>query len=247
MAPPANPADATVVPFFESGGDGPAVRGILHSPPGAPRDALVLTHGAGSSSEAPLLIALADALAQSGWSVLRCDLPFRQASPTGPPRRGAAPRDQEGLRRAVAAMRRLQPGRVCLGGHSYGGRQASLAAAEDPHLADALLLLSYPLHPPDRPAMLRTAHFPRLRTPALFVHGSRDPFGSLDEVRGALGLIPAPTRLLPVEDGTHALATSLARPANSVDLASAPGPGTRRRGPAYMAGAVRAAFLAFVD
>jgi predicted alpha/beta-hydrolase family hydrolase len=66
-------------------------------------------------------------------------------------------------------------------------------------------LLSYPLHPPARPAALRTAHFPGLRIPALFVHGTRDPFGSVDELRAALTLVPAPTRLHVVEGAGHDL------------------------------------------
>jgi uncharacterized protein len=81
-----------------------------------------------------------------------------------------------------------------LGGHSYGGRQASMLAAEEPDLAAGLLLLSYPLHPPRRPARLRTAHFPKLTTPALFVHGTRDPFGSMDEMRAAVDSSPGRTR-----------------------------------------------------
>ena len=96
--------------------------------------------------------------------------------------------------------------RVSLGGHSYGGRQASMLVAEDETIADALLLLSYPLHPPDKPQQLRTAHFANLRTPALFVHGSRDPFGSLDEMRAALSLIPTYTELVAIEGAGHDLA-----------------------------------------
>jgi predicted alpha/beta-hydrolase family hydrolase len=82
-----------------------------------------------------------------------------------------------------------------------------MLAAEEPGLVDCLMLLSYPLHPPQRPDELRTAHFPRLQTPALFVHGVRDGFGSLDELRAALKLIPAPTELLPVTAAGHELMT----------------------------------------
>src|SRR5439155_1404902 len=130
---------------------------------------------------------------------------FRQARPTGPPSPGGAARDREGLRGAVQSMRALVSGRVFLGGHSYGGRQASILAADQPGLADAILLLSYPLHPPGRAAQLRTAHFGNLRTPALFVQGSVDPFGSLDELESARGLIPARTALLAVDGAGHAL------------------------------------------
>ena len=80
-----------------------------------------------------------------------------------------------------------------------------MLAADKPGLVDYLLLLSYPLHPPQRPEELRTAHFPRLQTPALFVHGTRDGFGSIDELGSALKLIPAPTELLPVTGAGHEL------------------------------------------
>jgi predicted alpha/beta-hydrolase family hydrolase len=88
-----------------------------------------------------------------------------------------------------------------VGGHSYGGRQASILASEEPGLADALLLLSYPLHPPKKPASLRTSHFPTLRTSALVAHGTRDPFGTIEELSKALALIPAATRLVTIESG----------------------------------------------
>ena len=177
----------------------------LHRPAAPSGDALVLTHGAGSNADAPLLAALAGALAEQGLTVLRYELPFRRARPTGPPRPADAAADREGLREAVTAMRREVTGRVFLGGHSYGGRQSSVLAAEAPGLADALLLLSYPLHPPRRPGEPRTTHFPGLATPALFVHGARDPFGSLDELEAARRLIPARTALHALEGAGHAL------------------------------------------
>ncbi len=80
-----------------------------------------------------------------------------------------------------------------------------MLAAAEPGLADRLLLLSYPLHPPRRPGELRTAHFPQLQVPALFVHGARDGFGSIDEMAVALKLIPARTELLPVTGAGHEL------------------------------------------
>ncbi len=147
---------------------------------------LVITHGAGSNCESPLLRDVAEAFAEAGFHVLRCDLPYRQLRASGPPFPGAAARDREGLQQAAEAMREITPDYVMLGGHSYGGRQATLLAAETPAVADALLLLSYPLHPPRKPEQLRTQHFPQLRTPALFIHGTRDPFGSIEEMTAAL-------------------------------------------------------------
>lgn len=151
-----------------------------------------------------LLVALAEAFTGAGFTVLRCDLPFRQVRAFGPPRPGDAARDRAGLRNAVAATRRLVSGRVFLGGQSYGGRQASMLLAEE-GIADGLLLLSYPLHPPNRPEQPRTQHLPKLNVPTLLVHGARDPFGSIGEIEAARKLIPARTELLVVDGAGHDL------------------------------------------
>src|SRR5215831_11913382 len=143
----------------------PAVRGFLHEPAQPNGDGLVLTHGAGANCQSKLLIAMAEAFADSGFVVLRCDLPFRQSRPYGPPFPAMAARDREGLRRAVDVLRSQTTGRIFLGGHSYGGRQGSMLAAEQPQPVAGLLLLSYPLHPPRKFDQLRTAHFPQLKTP----------------------------------------------------------------------------------
>jgi hypothetical protein len=166
---------------------------------------MVLTHGAGGNSNAALLVALADAFAHNGVSVLRCDLPYRQRKPSGPPSPADAKRDQQGLKRAVTLMREQCQGRAFLAGSSYGGRQGSMLAASEPNLVDGLLLLSYPLHPPGKATQLRTQHFLALQTPALFVSGTRDTFGTIDELQSAIKLIPAKTELVAVEGAAHGL------------------------------------------
>ena len=181
------------------------MRGFVHRAQGQRTGFIVLTHGAGGNCKAPLLVALAERFAASGLDALRCDLPFRQRRPTGPPSPSDAQRDQDGLRRAVTLMKEKFGGRAFLGGVSYGGRQASMLVATDSALVEALLLLSYPLHPPGRPAQLRTAHFPNLQTPALFVSGTSDAFGSTEELRRAIALIPARTRLVSIEGAAHGL------------------------------------------
>ena len=183
----------------------PFVRGFLHRSAHPNGDGLVLTHGAGSNCQAPLLVALAETFAGAGFTVLRCDLPFRQDRSFGPPGPGEAKRDRAGLRNAIAAVRSLAAGSIYLGGHSYGGRQASMLCAEQPDEAAGLLLLSYPLHPPRKPDQLRTQHFFNLQTPALFVQGVSDPFGSIAEMQQALKLIPAKTKLNSVEGAGHDL------------------------------------------
>jgi predicted alpha/beta-hydrolase family hydrolase len=165
-------------------------------------------------------VALGETFAGHGYVVLRCDLPFRQVRRTGPPFPGNAERDRAGLRHAVAVLRKSVAGRIFLGGHSYGGRQATMFCAAEPELVKpelvkaapdkselvaGLLLLSYPLHPPRKPEQLRIQHLPSLRTPSLFVQGTRDPFGSVEEITNALQLIPAKTELMKVEGAGHDL------------------------------------------
>jgi len=190
----------SVVPFEQ-----PGIRGFLHRPEPAGERGLVLTHGAGGNCRSPLLVAAAEAFCAEGVSVLRCDLPFRQRRATGPPSPSTAVADREGLRRAVEAMRGIVPGQIFLGGQSYGGRQATMLAADAPEIASALLLFSYPLHPPGRPERLRTEHFARLRVPAVFIQGMSDPFGSPAELRSAVSLIPTPTEIIPIAGAGHDL------------------------------------------
>jgi uncharacterized protein len=167
----------------------PPVRGFLHRPSSPSGDGLILTHGAGGNAQMALLVVLAEAFADAGFTVLRCNLPFRQKRAFGPPQAGDAGRDRDGL---------------FLGGQSYGGRQASMLLAEDA-VADGLLLLSYPLHPPGKPEQLRTQHLPDLHVPTLFVEGTRDPFGTIQEIEAARKLIPAKTELVVVEGAGHDL------------------------------------------
>jgi predicted alpha/beta-hydrolase family hydrolase len=195
---------STIREFVDNAVD-PRVRGFLHLPETPGGDGLVLTHGAGSNATAPLLIALAGIFSGAGIMVLRIDLPYRQTKSFGPPGPGDAARDRVGLKNALAALKKIAAGRLFLGGHSYGGRQSSMLCAEEPTLVEGLLLLSYPLHPPRKPEQQRTQHLPDLRTPTLFVHGTRDPFASSAELEQARKMIPAKTKILSLEGAGHDL------------------------------------------
>lgn len=208
---------------FADNSSDPPVRGFLHRPESPSGEGLILTHGAGGNAQMGLLVALAEAFAGAGFAVLRCELPFRQQRSYGPPRPSDAARDREGLKHAVTAMRKLFPGHLFLGGQSYGGRQASMLVAETAvadeagverpaanrkPLADGLLLLSYPLHPPGHPEKPRTQHLAKIEVPSMFVSGTRDPFGTIEEIEAARKLIPAKAFLLPVEGAGHDLGFS---------------------------------------
>lgn len=191
--------------------------GFLHRPPSTPVGGLVLTHGAGRDCNSPLLVSVAAGIAEVGYLVLRCDLRFRQKRRAGPPHPSSAVDDRAGLREALNHLQPLSPGPLYLGGHSYGGRQSSLLMVEpEPPPVAALLLLSYPLHPPRKPDQWRSDHFPRLTTPSLFIHGTRDSFGSPDEMRQALGLYPSSTKtgLILVDGAGHELSARNAKTAD---------------------------------
>jgi uncharacterized protein len=192
------------------------VRAFIHRPGSRGEHGIALTHGASANCETVLLRGLSAALAEAGLTVLRYDLPFRSSRPSGPPRPNDAAKDREGILAVCNSLRRLVNGRVLAGGHSYGGRQTSMVAVETPEMADGLVLLSYPLHPPKHGSEHRTSHFPGLQPACLFVHGTRDPFGSPEEMRSAITAVPGKTELYLVERAGHDL-----NPSKSVEAIAA--------------------------
>jgi hypothetical protein len=195
------------------------IAGIAHEPKGKAKGVVILTHGAGGSRESPLLKKICDEWARRGWLAVRYNLPYRQRRPKGPPS-GSATKDQAGVVEAIKLAHTLTKGPVIAGGHSYGGRMTSMVIADQAAAVDALTLFSYPLHPPGKPERARTDHLPRIAVPTVFTHGTADPFGSLDELRPAAGLIPAPTEIVEVTGARHDLGSkTLDVPVLAVDAA----------------------------
>lgn len=169
-----------------------------------PRAALLLTPGAGADRDQPSLVAVDAAVAACGVVVERMDFPYRKAgrrAPDRPPVLLAAVREGAA---ALAAQARVAPERVLLGGRSMGGRICSMAVA-DGLPALGLVLVSYPLHPPGKPDRLRVEHFPRLAVPCLFVSGTRDAFGTPEELEAHTAAIPGPVTHAWIEGGDHGL------------------------------------------
>lgn len=167
---------------------------------------LILAHGAGAGQRSAFMTTWARALALLGLDVVTFDFPYTEQKRRLPDR---APVLEACYRGVVAAVRaRVASAREALfiGGKSMGGRIATHIAAADPGLpVGGLVLLGYPLHPPARPAQLRDAHLPSVRRPMLFVQGSRDTFGTPDELAPVLARIePVPT-LHVVDGGDHSL------------------------------------------
>jgi uncharacterized protein len=183
-----------------------AIAGVAHRPGGDPVGVVVLTHGAGGSRESPLLKRTCEEWANRGWLAVRYNLPYRRRRPKGPPS-GSATADRRGIVEAVEVVRELAGGPLIAGGHSYGGRLTSMAVADDGLVVDAMTLFSYPLHPPGKPERARTEHLPRIGVPTVFTHGTSDPFGTIDELRAAAALIPAPTEIVEITGARHDLAS----------------------------------------
>ena len=200
-----------------------AIAGIAHEPDDTPSGVVVLTHGAGGSRESALLQKICDEWARRGWLAVRYNLPYRRRRPKGPPS-GSAATDRAGIVEAIAVCRDLADGPLLAGGHSYGGRQTSMVVADcvesAAQLVDLLTLFSYPVHPPGKPERARTEHLPDIPVPTVFTHGTSDPFGTIDEVRAAAALIPAPTEIIEITGARHDLGSkNLDVPALAVDAA----------------------------
>jgi hypothetical protein len=182
--------------------------------PAAKIAGLVLTPGASAGRTQSGLVAIDEAVAGAGVPVERVEFPGQAAGKrrTDPPAVCI-----ETVRTATSGLADrlgVETGRVAIGGRSFGGRMCSLAAAEGFTVA-ALVLVSYPLHPPGRPERLRTEHFPELHLPCLFVSGRRDAFATPDELERETAAIPGRVTLQFV-DGDHSLRRSEAEVADLI-------------------------------
>jgi predicted alpha/beta-hydrolase family hydrolase len=163
----------------------------------APLAGLVLAPGASATRDHPSLVVLDDALTAVGVAVERIDLPSSRPGPK-------VLATIAGAAGALAARSGLPPGRILLGGRSFGGRMCSMAVAGGlPALG--LVLISYPLHPPGRPEVARVEHLPALDLPCLFVSGTRDAFATPAELQAATAAVAGPVTHVWIDGGDHGL------------------------------------------
>lgn len=185
--------------------DGMMSKPFLFTGPDDAPVTLLFAHGSGAPMDSPAMNAAAAALSAEGLRVARFEFSYMAARRTEGSRR--PPPKAETLnpefRAAVAALGAT--GRLVIGGKSMGGRVASMVA-DDLHregLVAGLLCLGYPFHPPEKPTQLRTAHLLGITVPTLICQGTRDPFGTREEVPGYS--LPERIRILWLEDGDHDL------------------------------------------
>jgi predicted alpha/beta-hydrolase family hydrolase len=168
---------------------------------------VILGHGAGSNQLSPFMRLFASGLAERGFDAMTFNFVYMEQG-----RRVPDPKVKlESCYRAVIAAatqhKKLKGNRLVIGGKSMGGRIASQVAAtpESVNNLAGLVFLGYPLHPPGKPEQLRDAHLKSINAPMLFVQGSRDAFGTPDELNEVIKRLHLPATLHIIEGGDHSL------------------------------------------
>ena len=174
----------------------------------------ILAHGAGGNQLSPWIVQFANAAAARGIAVVTFNFLYSEQGRRLPDKndkleacwRKVVEAWHDG---AFAKSLGKGGGPLIIGGKSMGGRIASQIAAGDPDASPGmaevagLVFLGYPLHPPGKPEQLRSGHLPAIRVPMLFIQGTRDAFGTPEELRPILAKLKAPAELLVIEDGDH--------------------------------------------
>jgi predicted alpha/beta-hydrolase family hydrolase len=211
--------------------DGSSVTGLLYRPLRAARSGvtLILGHGAGAGQLHPFMQLFASGLAERGIDTLTFNFQYMEQGRRVPDPKAKLENCYRAVMEAARKHKKLKGNRLVIGGKSMGGRIASQVAALDcggltplsdsanssrksksqvapsPDDIAGLVFLGYPLHPPGKPDQLRDAHLPQIKAPMLFVQGSRDAFGSPDELRATIKKHHLPATLHIVEGGDHSL------------------------------------------
>jgi predicted alpha/beta-hydrolase family hydrolase len=182
-----------------------AVSALWSEAPSAAAPAIVVGHGAGAGMDHPFMVGFCRAIAEQGVSALRFNFPYMEAGRRTPDRAAYA---IDTFRAAVAAASARTGDRpVFGGGKSYGGRMASMAAAEGVPVA-GLVFLGYPLHPPGKPEQVRDEHLYALKIPMLFLQGTKDPFADQERLGAVLAKLGDRATYVPFEGAGHSFERS---------------------------------------
>src|SRR6266849_2972721 len=176
------------------------------APRGRAGHILILAHGAGANQTSSFMVHFATSLAARGVDTVTFNFVYTEQRRRLPDRNDKLERCYRTVIEAIRGGKfHDDPGRrkLVIGGKSMGGRIASQVAATGQEGIAGLVFLGYPLHPPGRPDKLRSKHLPDIRAPMLFVQGSRDAFGTPEELRAVLGGLEMASDLCVVEGGDH--------------------------------------------
>ena len=164
---------------------------------------IILGHGAGANQLHPFMRLFAAGLAQRGLDAVTFNFVYTEKGKGAPDPKAKLESCYKAVIDSATRHKRLKSNRLLIGGKSMGGRIASQVAAEGDDRIAGLVFLGYPLHPPGQPQKLRTDHWPLIKVPMLFVQGTRDPFGTPEELRDVIKRLRLPATLYLVEGGDH--------------------------------------------
>ena len=182
------------------------------------RVSLILGHGAGANQLSGFMRLFAAGLAERGLDVVTFNFLYTEQGRKIP---DPAPRLESCYRAVIDAVvkhKKLKGNRLVIGGKSMGGRIASQLAASQPADIDGLVFLGYPLHPPGRPDKLRSEHLPKIKAPMLFTQGSRDAFGTKQEIEALIKKLKLPAELYSIEGGDHSFKVPKSSPVSQQDV-----------------------------
>ncbi|HEY0347032.1 MAG TPA: alpha/beta fold hydrolase [Pyrinomonadaceae bacterium] len=185
--------------------EGESVTAILY--PAAKRNhagvTIVLGHGAGADQMSGFMRMAAEGLAARGFDAMTFNFLYKEKGKSVPDPKAKLESCYQAVIDAAIKNKKLKGNKLVIGGKSMGGRIASQVAAEHSEGIDGLVFLGYPLHPPGRPDKLRDEHLAEIKAPMLFVQGSRDAFGSEEEIRAIIKKHRLQAALYPIEKGDH--------------------------------------------
>jgi predicted alpha/beta-hydrolase family hydrolase len=168
---------------------------------------IILGHGAGANQLHPFMRLFASGLAERGFDAMTFNFVYMEQGRRVPDQKAKLEACYRAVIEAASEHKKLKGNRLVIGGKSMGGRIASQVAAEPESVTEltALVFLGYPLHPPGRPDKLRDAHLPEIKAPMFFIQGSRDAFGTPEELRAVIKRLRLPATLHIIEGGDHSL------------------------------------------
>jgi len=164
---------------------------------------LILGHGAGANQSSGFMRLFANGLSERGLDVMTFNFVYSERGRGGPDPKAKLEACYEKVIEAAAKHKSLKGNKIAVGGKSMGGRIGSQVAAADPSKISALVFLGYPLHPPGNLEKMRDAHLPEIKAPMLFLQGSRDAFGTTEELRAVIKKYKLPATLHEVAGGDH--------------------------------------------
>lgn len=164
---------------------------------------LLLGHGAGGSQLSTFMRMFAGGMADRGFDAMTFNFLYSERGRGAPDPKAKLESCYSSVIQAALSLKKLKKNQLIIGGKSMGGRIASQVAAEDASQISGLVFLGYPLHPPGKPEQLRDAHLKNIRSPMLFVQGSRDAFGTPGELRAIIKRDRLPATFCEIEGGDH--------------------------------------------